>query len=160
MGGGIITPEIEERLEDEEVDEIKDIITNKYNDEIMTLTNDEKNNFFVSTLSKIKFQNNDIGYIVDHLNGLGLEDIGVPSKIRIELEDPRDPSAGKECQNDEYDTQSDVDCNPDIGQVPQCMLDHIECMLKPYAGGDWKPPMPDCENFILESSIEKQIEYV
>jgi two-component system sensor histidine kinase ChvG len=30
----------------------------------MTLTNDEKNNFFVSTLSKIKFQNNDIGYIV------------------------------------------------------------------------------------------------
>jgi two-component system sensor histidine kinase ChvG len=30
----------------------------------MTLTNDEKNNFFVSTLSKIKFQSNDIGYIV------------------------------------------------------------------------------------------------
>ncbi len=30
----------------------------------MTLTNDEKNNFFVSTLSKIKFLNNDIGYIV------------------------------------------------------------------------------------------------
>ena len=30
----------------------------------MTLTNDEKNNFFVSTLSKIKFQNNEIGYIV------------------------------------------------------------------------------------------------
>ena len=30
----------------------------------MTLTNDEKNNFFVSTLSKIKFQNNDIGYVV------------------------------------------------------------------------------------------------
>ena len=97
----------------------------------------------------------DIGYIVDHLNGLGLEDIGVPSKIRIELEDPRDPSAGKECQNDEYDTQSDVDCNPDIGQVPQCMLDHIECMLKPYAGGDWKPPMPDCENFITREFNRK-----
>ena len=59
-----LTPEIEERLEEEEIDEIKDIITNKYNDEIMTFTNDEKNNFFVSTLSKIKFQNNDIGYIV------------------------------------------------------------------------------------------------
>ena len=44
LGGETITPEIEERLEDEEVDEIKDIITNKYNDEIMTLTNDEKNN--------------------------------------------------------------------------------------------------------------------
>ena len=64
LGGEAITPEIEERLEEEEIDEIKDIITNKYNDEIMTLTNDEKNNFFVSTLSKIKFKNNDIGYIV------------------------------------------------------------------------------------------------
>ena len=34
----------------------------------------------------------DIGYIVDHLAGLGLEDIGVPSKIKIELQDPRDPT--------------------------------------------------------------------
>ena len=64
LGSESITPEIEERLEEEEIDEIKDIITNKYNDEIMTLTNDEKNNFFVSTLSKIKFKNNNIGYIV------------------------------------------------------------------------------------------------
>jgi len=64
LGGESITPEIEERLEEEEIDEIKDIITNKYNDEIMTLTDDEKNNFFVSTLSKIKFKNNNIGYIV------------------------------------------------------------------------------------------------
>ena len=64
LGSETITPEIEERLEEEEIDEIKDIITNKYNNEIMTLINDEKNNFFVSTLSKIKFQNNDIGYIV------------------------------------------------------------------------------------------------
>ena len=61
LGTETITPEIEERLEEEQKDEIKDIITNKYNDEIMTLTNDEKNNFFVSTLSKIKFQNNNIG---------------------------------------------------------------------------------------------------
>ena len=64
LGGDKITPEIEDRLEEEEKDEIKDIIVNKYNDEIMTLTDDEKNNFFVSTLSKIKFQENDIGYIV------------------------------------------------------------------------------------------------
>ena len=64
LGGEKISPEIEERLEEEEIDEIKDIITNKYNDEIMTLTNDEKNNFFVSTLSKIKLQSDDIGYIV------------------------------------------------------------------------------------------------
>ena len=64
MGGETIKPNIEERLEEEEIDKIKDIITNKYNDEVMTLTNDEKNNFFVSTVSKIKFQNDDIGYIV------------------------------------------------------------------------------------------------
>ena len=64
LGSETITPEIEERLEEEQKDEIKDIIKNKYNDEIMTLTDDEKNNFFVSTLSKIKIQNSDIGYIV------------------------------------------------------------------------------------------------
>ena len=64
LGGETIKPNIEERLEEEEIDEIKDIITNKYNDEIMTVTNDKKNNFFVSTLSKIKFQNDEIGYIV------------------------------------------------------------------------------------------------
>ena len=62
--GETIKPDIQERLEEEEMDEIKDIIKNKYNDEIMTVTNDEKNNFFVSTVSKIKFQNDDIGYIV------------------------------------------------------------------------------------------------
>ena len=64
LGGDEITPEIEERLEEEQKDEIKDIIVNKYDDEIMTLTDGDKNNFFVSTLSKIKFQENDIGYIV------------------------------------------------------------------------------------------------
>ena len=64
LGGDKITPEIEERLEEEQKDEIKDIIVNKYDDEIMTLTDDDKNNFFVSTLSKIKFKGNDTGYIV------------------------------------------------------------------------------------------------
>ena len=64
LGEDIITPEIEERLEEEQKDEIKDIIINKYDEEIMTLTDDEKNNFIVSTLSKIKFQDKDIGYIV------------------------------------------------------------------------------------------------
>jgi len=64
LGQDVITPEIEERLEEEQKDEIKDIIINKYDEEIMTLTDDEKNNFIVSTLSKIKFQDKDIGYIV------------------------------------------------------------------------------------------------
>ena len=47
LGGETIKPNIEERFEEEEIDEIKDIITNKYNDEIMTVTNNKKNNFFV-----------------------------------------------------------------------------------------------------------------
>ena len=64
LGEDAITPEIEERLEEEQKDEIKDIIINKYDEETMTLTDDEKNNFIVSTLSKIKFQDRDIGYIV------------------------------------------------------------------------------------------------
>jgi len=64
LGEDVITPEIEERLEEEQKDEIKDIIINKYDEEIMTFTDDEKNNFIVSTLSKIKFQERDIGYIV------------------------------------------------------------------------------------------------
>ena len=64
LGEDTITPEIEERLEEEQKDEIKDIIINKYDEETMTLTDDEKNNFIVSTLSKIKFQERDIGYIV------------------------------------------------------------------------------------------------
>ncbi len=64
LGEDTITPEIEERLEEEQKNEIKDIIINKYDEEIMTLTDDEKNNFVVSTLSKIKFQEKDIGYIV------------------------------------------------------------------------------------------------
>ena len=64
LGQDVISPEIEERLEEEQKDEIKDIIINKYDEEIMTFTDDEKNNFIVSTLSKIKFQEKDIGYIV------------------------------------------------------------------------------------------------
>ncbi len=64
LGEDAITPEIEDRLEEEEKDEIKDIILNKYDEEIMTLTDDEKNNFIVSTLSKIKFKEREIGYIV------------------------------------------------------------------------------------------------
>ena len=64
LGGNTIIPDAEERLEKKQIDEIKDIIVNKYNNEIMTLTDDEKNNFFVSTLSKIKILEDEIGYIV------------------------------------------------------------------------------------------------
>tara|TARA_B100001063_G_scaffold239848_1_gene263993 strand:- start:372 stop:1892 length:1521 start_codon:yes stop_codon:yes gene_type:complete len=64
LGKDTITLEIEERLVEEQKDIIKDIIVNKYNNEIMILTDDEKSNFFVSTLSKIKLKEEEIGYIV------------------------------------------------------------------------------------------------
>ncbi len=64
LGKDTITLEIEERLVEEQKDVIKDIIVNKYNNEIMILTDDEKSNFFVSTLSKIKLKEEEIGYIV------------------------------------------------------------------------------------------------
>ena len=49
LGSETIAVDIEERLEEEEIDEIKDIITNKYNNEIMTVTNDKKNNCLLYT---------------------------------------------------------------------------------------------------------------
>ncbi len=64
LGSKSITPDLKKRLEEEQRDEVKEIIMSKYNDEIMTLTKNEKNNFYVSTLSKIEIKDNEIGYIV------------------------------------------------------------------------------------------------
>jgi len=64
LDGESITPEIQERLEIEEKDNIKEIILNQYNDELITLAETIKNNFFVSTLSKVNIDSEDIGFIV------------------------------------------------------------------------------------------------
>jgi len=64
LDGESITPEIQERLEEEEKDNIKEIILNQYSDEPITLAEIIKNNFFVSTLSKVNIDNKDIGFIV------------------------------------------------------------------------------------------------
>jgi two-component system, OmpR family, sensor histidine kinase ChvG len=64
LDGKSIMPEIQERLEEEEKDNIKDIILNQYSDEPITLAETIKNNFFVSTLSRVKIENKDIGFIV------------------------------------------------------------------------------------------------
>ncbi len=64
LDGESITPEIQERLEEEEKDNIKEIILNQYGDEPITLAEIIKNNFFVSTLSKVNIDNKDIGFIV------------------------------------------------------------------------------------------------
>jgi two-component system sensor histidine kinase ChvG len=64
LDGESITPEIQERLEKEEKDNIKEIILNQYNDELITLAETIKNNFFVSTLSKVNIDSEDIGFIV------------------------------------------------------------------------------------------------
>ena len=64
LDGKPISPEIQERLEEEEKDNIKEIILNQYSDEPITLAETVKNNFIVSTLSKININNEDIGFIV------------------------------------------------------------------------------------------------
>ena len=64
LDGESIAPEIQERLEEEEKDIIKEIILNQYTDEPITLAETIKNNCFVSTLSKVNIENIDIGFIV------------------------------------------------------------------------------------------------
>ena len=49
----------DENLQNEKKDEIKEIIKNKYNNEIMTLTNDKKNNFSPPTSIVLVFANFD-----------------------------------------------------------------------------------------------------
>ena len=64
LDGKSITPEIQERLEEEENDNVKKIILNQYGDQSITLDEIIKNDFFVSTLSKVNINKNDIGFIV------------------------------------------------------------------------------------------------
>jgi two-component system, OmpR family, sensor histidine kinase ChvG len=64
LDGESITPKIQERLEEEEKDNVKEIILNQYGDQLITLDEIIKNNFFVSTLSKVNINKNDIGFIV------------------------------------------------------------------------------------------------
>ena len=64
LDGKSITSETQERLEEEEKDNIKEIILNQYNDQPITLAETIKNNFFVSTLSKVNIEDADTGFIV------------------------------------------------------------------------------------------------
>ena len=64
LDGKSITPEVEERFEEEEKDNIKEIILNQYSDQLITIDEIIKSNFFVSTLSKVNIKDKDIGFIV------------------------------------------------------------------------------------------------
>jgi len=64
LDGKSITSKTQERLEEEEKDNIKEIILNQYNDQPITLATTIKNNFFVSTLSKVNIEDADTGFIV------------------------------------------------------------------------------------------------
>ena len=64
LDGKSITPEIQERLEKEEKDNVKEIILNQYSDQPITLDEIIKNDFFVSTLSKVIINEEEIGFIV------------------------------------------------------------------------------------------------
>ena len=64
LDGKSITSETQRGLKEEEKDSIKEIILNQYIDEPLTLGEMIKNNFFVSTLSKVNIDNKNIGFIV------------------------------------------------------------------------------------------------
>ena len=64
LDGKSIRPEIQERLEEEEKDNVKEIILNQYNNQPITLDEIIKNDFFVSTLSRVNIDEEDIGFIV------------------------------------------------------------------------------------------------
>ena len=64
IDGKSITPEIQERLEEEEKDNIKEIILNQYIDQPITIDETIKNDYFVSTLSKVNINKKDIGFIL------------------------------------------------------------------------------------------------
>ncbi|MDA8822151.1 HAMP domain-containing histidine kinase [Candidatus Pelagibacter bacterium] len=64
LDGKSITPKIQESLEKEEKDNVKEIILNQYIDQPITLDKIIKNDFFVSTLSKVIINEEEIGFIV------------------------------------------------------------------------------------------------
>ncbi|MDC0433820.1 HAMP domain-containing histidine kinase [Pelagibacteraceae bacterium] len=64
IDGKSITPEIQERLEEEEKDNIKEIILNQYIDQPIAIDETIKNDYFVSTVSKVNINKKDIGFIV------------------------------------------------------------------------------------------------
>ena len=64
LDGESILPEIKERLDEEEKDNIKEIILNQFDDQPITLAEKVKSDFFVSTLSKVNIDDLDIGFIV------------------------------------------------------------------------------------------------
>ena len=64
LDGKSIKSKTQERLEEEEKDNIKEIILNQYGNQPITLAETIKNNFFVSTLSKVNIENVDLGFIV------------------------------------------------------------------------------------------------
>ncbi len=55
---------IEKTINDINKNNIKDVISNKYQNKPITISEKIQNNFFVSTLSKIKLNNNEEGFIV------------------------------------------------------------------------------------------------
>ena len=64
IDGKWITPEIQERLDEEEKDNIKEILLNQKINQPITLDEIIKNDYFVSTLSKVNINKKDIGFIL------------------------------------------------------------------------------------------------
>lgn len=42
----------------------------------------------------------------------------------------------------------DIDVQDDDEDWITCVRNSVECMMRPYIGGQWRPPQPDCESFV------------
>lgn len=43
--------------------------------------------------------------------------------------------------------ECDIDMVPADDRWTDCVRNTVECMMRPYMGGAWQPPAPDCEGF-------------
>ena len=82
--------------------------------------------------------------ILDVLDGYGA-DIPSMGKVKVVFDDQDDPTGARVCYN-AYGEEIVCPDNRDV-DIENCIKNFLDCQLKPFAGGAWKPPQADCENF-------------
>ena len=82
--------------------------------------------------------------ILDVLDGYGA-DIPSIGKLKVVFDDEEDPNGMRVCFN-KYGEEIECVDQKDV-DIENCVKNFLDCQLKPFAGGAWKPPQADCDNF-------------
>ena len=101
----------------------------------------------VATAQPIEY---DFSGILDGLLGLGIDPGQIPSKVQFSFPNAKEPTSGAVCTNTFGEYDSAIRCQEEF-DFKQCIKDHIDCIFRPYAGGTWKPPQADCDQFSSKS---------